>query len=300
MITISYFATSSNNNICDYSQFISEKIFPKIDKKINYFSNIDEVNQCNEKCDVFVYRCREQQNYHWGYIPSYNDVLQCVEKLKPKIIVQFADEFYYENLEQHNSLANNCNLFLRQFNYPNYEYFENTLHIPLGYYNDFNLENKIIKPIKLRDFNWSFIGCLKSDRGECIEKFSSISDSFIHVQHDGVAQQISREKLVDIYLNTIFSPCPRGWTQLECNRIYESLMCGSIPVIACSKDEYDIVFKYFQNPPFILSETWEGASEICKNLLNDKDKLQETQKELLIWWDKVILNIQEKVNTILL
>jgi hypothetical protein len=298
MIKTLFFATTSNNNICDYYDFLTKEILPE-SKVINCFTFEDTIN-CEELCDVFVYRARLQENYYWGYIPSYEQVLECVKKLKPKIIIQIADEFYYEDLQEHNGLAKYCDLFVRQFNYSNYGYFDNTLHIPLGYYDNFKLDHKIIKPIKERSLEWSFVGCIKSDRNECIQNFSSLEKHFIHLQQDGIPQQISREQLIDIYLDSIFVPCSRGWTQLESNRIYESLMCGAIPVIVCEKEEYDIVFKYYKNPPFLTADSWEKSVEICKDLMNNLDELQKMQENNMIWWNDILNDAHNKVKSALL
>jgi hypothetical protein len=55
-------------------------------------------------------------------------------------------------------------------------------------------------------------------------------------------------------------------------------------------------FAYDETPPWIFAESWDEAVEKCKNLLDDKDNLQEIQNNLLDWWSNIISKIQDKVN----
>jgi hypothetical protein len=294
-INILFFGMEDNGS----HDFIVNEILPQnLEKNVEFLSYGDCLT--SEKIyDVFVYRARYQSNYPWGFIPTFEQVLEAVQKFQPKIIIQTDDEFWYEDyLQQHNSLGNHCQLFLRQHHHWNYEYTDNTIHIPLGYYNDFDLRQKSISLIGDRFLNWSFIGCEKSDRRECIEKFLTIEKCFINLQPSGVPQSIGRKTLVDTYLNTIFAPATRGWTTLDSMRLYESTICGSIPVVAAPQDHCDIYFKYEENPPWIFSETWEQAAQICKDLLSDKDKLQEMQEQNMNWWNNRMSKVRSKVQQV--
>lgn len=294
-INVLFFGMESNGS----HDFIVNEILPQnLEKNIEFLS-YEECLTCEKIYDVFVYRARYQLNYPWGFIPTFEQVLEAVQKFQPKIIIQTDDEFWYEDyLQQHNSLGNHCQLFLRQHHHWNYEYTDNTIHIPLGYYDDFDLRQKSIPSINDRSLNWSFVGCEKSDRRECIEKFLTIENCFINLQPSGVAQSINRKTLVDIYLNTIFAPATRGWTTLDVMRLYESTMCGCIPVVAAPQDHCDIYFKYEENPPWIFSDTWENAAQICKNLLEDKNKIQEMQQQNLNWWETRMNKIKSRVQEV--
>ena len=301
MNKILFFCTDNvgHNDKCEYYDFIMDDLFSYYEFEEVHMQSFEEIINYDQHVDVFVYKCRDQQNHPWGYVPSYEDILTCVDKFKPKIVIQYGDEQYYEDLQNHNHIAKYCDLFLRQFNYSNYEYFNNTIHFPLGYYNKFNYKSKQIKKIEDRQLDWSFIGCEKSDRRECVDKFLKLKNNYIHLQQDGVPRQISRDELMDIYFDSIFSPCPRGWTQLEVNRIYESILCGSIPILTCSKDEFDVIFKYHNNPPFIFTNSWDESVEICSDLMNNKIKLQILQEKNIIWWKSTILSIRNEINQIL-
>lgn len=279
--------------------FIIDEILPKNrEKKVEFISYEDSL--LSEKTyDVFVYSARYQSNYYWGFIPSFGQVLEAVQKFKPKIIIQADDEYWFETeLQQHNSLGNHCELFLRQHHHWNYGYTDNTIHIPLGYINQFDLSGKSIAPIKNRNVNWSFVGCEKSDRRECIEKFLTIPKCTVSLQPDGIPQLVDRKSYVEIYMNTIFAPHPRGWTTLNGMRLYETTICGCIPVIAAPREHCEIDLKYEENPPWIFSESWDEAVKTCKNLLDDMDELQKMQDQNLNWWNNRISKVQCKVEEI--
>ena len=107
---------------------------------------------------------------------------------------------------------------------------------------------------------------------------------------------IDKKQLVELYNNSIFVPCGRGNTSLNCFRNYEATMCGAIPVVASKfTEEFDIAFKFFEKPPWIFSNSWEDAVEICNNLLKYPDQIQQMQFENLKWWDRFLENIQRRV-----
>jgi hypothetical protein len=84
---------------------------------------------------------------------------------------------------EYSELGNLCDLYLRQYNHPHYNYTENSLQIPLGYtnYGFHNIEDfwkmnilEVDSHNSDRKINWSFIGSIKSDRPEMIYRMSKI------------------------------------------------------------------------------------------------------------------------------
>jgi hypothetical protein len=227
----------------------------------------------NERGEVFIFASRAH---------SYNEILSLVEKKRPKIIACLSDELIAENLQQFNQLGNYCDLFLRQYHHPQYTYTPNTIHIPLGYTNGckvFN-EDKVL--------NWSFLGEIKNDRQEMLNEFHKISKNF-------VGKSAPKDLMCKIYSKSIFVPCGRGNSSLDCFRLYEASMNGAIPVVVGSKEEIQSTFMYEENPPWVFAETWSDAVDTCKNLL-DTGLSNET---VIDWWNKRISNVGEKINQVL-
>ena len=296
-ISVIIFFGEKREDLWEYD-YITEDLLPKCSKNIK-FASYSNLNTFNQNCDVFVYSCRDPQNYHWGFMPSYDQVLEAVEKLKPKIIIQVSDEFEHEDNSAHNNLANYCELFLRNYHHSNYSYLNNTLHIPLGHKNDFDISGKKITPVLERKYNWCFVGQKKSDREDLVNSFSSIPDHYCLIHDGNENQKIDGNQIADYYLNSIFVPCSRGWTTLNTMRICEASMCGAIPVIVGTKEEIDIDLKCEDSPPFIFSDTWESAASTCKSLLEHPDILIEKQKQILKWWNTRMDKIKSEISEVL-
>lgn len=246
--------------------FLTNHIFPES----NVFVGFDNLST---SIDVLVFQSRKN---------SYLKILNLVEKTKPKIIVCMSDECPWENLGHFNQLGNYCDLFLRQYHHPNYVYTPNTLHIPLGYTNGckvFSGDKKL---------KWSFFGQIKTDRLEMINQFKQLSPHFI-------GNSSSKELMCKIYSQSIFVPCGRGNSSLNCFRLYEASMNGSIPVVVGKKEEIELTFKYEENPPWIFAETWEQAFDSCINLLRSGLEFEPVVE----WWNRRIFNLNKKISQIL-
>ena len=294
-ISILFFGRSKKEDLWEYDYILNDILDGK--EVSPNFLYLDDIRSGNEKFDVFVYSARDPNNYPWGYMPTFDEVLECIKKTEPKIVIQLSDEFWFEDLQIHNTIANHCDLFLRQYHHKDYSYSKNTKIIPIGYYNGFGNNSKILK-IEDRKYSWSFVGEKKTDRVEMIENFNQIPNNFCHLRIDD--NKIPQEKLEEIYLNSIFVPCGRGYSSLYVMRIYEACIYGAIPVVVGSVEEVEETFCFEENPPWIFSDSWNNAVEICKELLKDLDKLQEMQDNLLRWWNNRIGKIQEKVNEVLI
>lgn len=227
----------------------------------------------NVKSDVLIFISR---------IHSYDEILNVVKKTKPKIIICLSDELIWEDLNDFNQLGNHCDLFLRQYHHLNYTYTSNTIHIPLGYTNGCKVFDEQKK------LNWSFLGEVKTDRAEMLTYFSHIKKNF-------VGKSAPKDLMCKIYSQSIFVPCGRGNSSLDCFRLYEASMNGAIPIVVGSKEEIETTFKFEDNPPWIFAETWSDAVNTCSNLLNTglKDYMVKS------WWNNRILKIKNKIKEVL-
>jgi hypothetical protein len=290
MIKILYFGRKDENDLCEYD-YIMNDILPKDIEKQSTFLFLEGIRETQEKFDVFVYSSRDPQNYPWGYMPTYEEVLECVLKTQPKIIIQLSDEFYFEDLQVHNNLGNYCELFLRQYHFDNYSYTMNTIQMPLGYCNGIEVKSEDILSVFDRKYTWSFVGEMKSDRWDLVNSFNLIEGGFS-------GSSLSKSEMTDIYMNSIFAPSGRGNSSLNCFRLYETSMMGCIPVVVGPQCELDVTFLYEENPPWIFSDNWENAVLICQELLSDKNELQKLQNENLKWWKNRIGKISKKIEYI--
>lgn len=227
---------------------------------------------------------------------TYNEIINIVIKIKPKIIVNLSDEF--GNRHEYTNLAHYTNLLLQQYHFNSYccNKYSNIMQIPLGYMtNMFSRKpafSYISKPISERKYIWSFAGAVKQDRQELIDKFSNEFDKF------WVGNNISPQTMLDIYSDSIFIPNGKGYNVIDCFRIYEAILSGCIPIIVCSDEEFNERFYYNNDlPPFIYEKTWDLAVAKCRYLLNNPCELESVAKLSYIWLENKIKILQKAIYT---
>jgi hypothetical protein len=232
------------------------------------------------------------------------NIEEIIKKVQPLVILCLSDE--YGKFEKHNDLEKYTKLFLRQYNHKNYNYSSHNIQIPLGYVTNFLPSNSnivitdkcILNPMNKRKINCSFIGTRKSDRQHMCSVFEKNMDNtiivFVNNNWNIENLPITPNKLFTLYNNSIFTIIGRGNVSLDCFRIYEAVVAGSIPVIVGEKSEIDTTFFYGGNiPPFVYSDTWENAVSFCNNLLVEPELLQEKQDKILEWWNNQITDIKK-------
>jgi hypothetical protein len=282
---------------CDYKNrpseydYLVKDIFSKIDiQEISFVSNIE--NLTNK--DILIYHCfdpKQIKNFYPGPTsPTYEQLINICNIVKPNVIIQLSDEHESHKNNNHNKISNNCNLFIRQYRHLSHEYSKNTLFMPLGYNNGFT--NKICdKPISQRKYNWSWSGSLKNDRMWMISIFSYLSNGNVHIN-----SSLSKSELYSLYSDSIFVPCGKGYSSYDCFRIYETIVCGAIPVIVGPKEELLHAFNYNDcDTPFLFYNTWEEAVNACSEKIKNLDELQEIQTKHIQWWKKINKNISNKI-----
>jgi len=111
--------------------------------------------------------------------------------------------------------------------------------------------------------------------------------------------QVKPNEMYEIYNNSKFVPVGRGNHTLDCFRIYEAIVAGSIPVIVDDKNEAVDTFRFNDDEPrhsFIITKTWDEAVEKCKKLIMNPEELQSIQDANFNWWKSKILKLREIIN----
>lgn len=286
---------------CEEYNFILSEVLPKYQQKNIKFCFSHDVDQINEVFDVFVYPCRHHklENYY-GFAPVLDQVINAVEKFKPKIIIQLYDESAEEYMHNHLILSKYCKLFLKQYKHPYHIFPENVIHLPLGYLNKFSVDLNNIKLIKERKYFWGWSGHIKNDRSDMLNSF--LNHVWKGVIHTNTASDVIETS--KLYKECIFVPCGRGNYTLDCWRIYEAIVSGAIPVVVGSLNEIKKTFEYKKFPPFIYDESWYNASQKCVKLIEkfisgDDSELQNIQNNLIEWWNYEMNYVQKNVLSVL-
>lgn len=273
--------------------YIFKNLLSNIDIQNYWFVNSSMINDkfiqdiSNMKDDVIL-------SYSTNTIQKYEIIESICKIIKPKVIFMNSDEF--GNCNQHEKLANHTNLLFRQYCHHNYNNnFNNIYNYPVSYntgifkdglYPKFNE----LTPSSNRNYVYSFIGTIKSDRREAISMFSKLNVN----NYCGYAK---RNEIKYIYGDSIFVLSPRGNINLMCSRTFEAICLGAIPVIVGSEDECYRTYNFNDEKlPFVIAQTWNDALEKCKALLSDTKLLHSKQKENYIWFDNINKTIKSNIN----
>ena len=152
---------------------------------------------------------------------------------------------------------------------------------------------------KNKKYDFSFVGQLKNDRIEMLNKFkSNFSKSFINIGNTNwnstKNQRINSTLLYQIYNESLFVPIGRGNNSLDCFRLYECIIAGAVPVIVGTEKEIKETFSY--NMPTIISNiSWESVINDCKIIINNKQEIENIILSNFDWWSKQVNFIKNKV-----
>lgn len=232
---------------------------------------------------------------------DFDSVIRVIEFLKPTAIFWFSDE--EGRSSKWLSMALYTKFLFRNYNHPSYNYPINSAQFPLGYVKGFLSGNAsgnlIMNKMENRNISCSFIGQLKSDRGQMCSVFKKMPECYIQpVYNNWTISElpVSPKHMFQLYYNSVFVLIGRGNISLDCFRIYEAIVSGAIPVIVGSQQEIRETLKYNGYfPTIVQADNWEKAYDICSSLLLDKAALQKMQDKNVEWWNSQIHFIRNKV-----
>ena len=276
------------DNNCSWEKDYIDVLFKNIVYNTIYVEKDELLNNLKKDNDLIIL-------VFSSYIYTFQQIQNVAIRIKPIIIVNLSDEF--GSKPEYTHLAAHTKLLLHQHHFNHYPYnnYNNIIQIPLGYmtnmFDDKYVFDIQLKPLVERKYKWSFIGNMKQDRAELVEKFSNkFNENF-------VGNNILPSNMFDVYNNSIFVPNGKGNYVIDCFRIYEAILSGSIPVIVCNVSEFMERF-YYNNciPPFIFEESWDKAVLRCEYLLNNMEELEIIQKKNYKWLKNKIESIQLLIN----
>lgn len=229
---------------------------------------------------------------------KYTVIRDLIKEFRIAILAHTADEFqgsprkwkYGEGVEVYHMVP----LVLRQYSifpYRSYDTpYPNVIQMPLGYMrNMLQFDNTTLNGIEAgayslnkkssqRQFNWSFIGTVQGHK-ERSHALSVFKEWEPYVHDAGIGPQ----KMRDIYNNSKFVLVGRGQANLDCFRIYESLIAGAIPIIVGSKWERERVFEFEGDiPPLLYEDDYPSALRTCRNMTNER--IDEMRLNIYNWY----------------
>lgn len=169
---------------------------------------------------------------------------------------------------------------------------ENVTFLPLGFKSGYlNKDNNY--NLKEKKFDFAFIGQPKSDRLELIEVLKTNGTNFIHAtQSWNCKTALSQSECRDIYANSKFVPCPKGWINPDSFRIMETLESGSIPILR-NYDNMDYFEKPWEtNAPIPIVSDW---SEIINFANLNESEYSDLYETIFGWYRKFKKSLPDRV-----
>ena len=239
---------------------------------------------------------------------KYTLIRNLIKEFRIAVLTHTSDEWqgsprkwkYGEGVEVYHMVP----LVLRQygiFPYRSYEIpYPNVIQIPLGYMRSMlQFGNTTLSGIEAgayslnkksseRNLSWAFIGSVQGHKER--DHALSVFKAWEPYAHDA---GLGPQKMRDVYNNSKFVLVGRGQANLDCFRIYESLIAGAIPIIVGSKWERERAFEFEGDlPPWVFEDDYASALETCKNMTNEKiDAMREKNYE---WYKGRIHLIHKK------
>lgn len=175
---------------------------------------------------------------------------------------------------------------------------KNVLTIPIGFKSGLLNTENITPTIFEREYRWAFIGQLKKDRKEMHDALISSQPNYVYLTSKWDApEQLTVEKIIEIYKKTIFIPCPMGFCNPDTFRLNEALEWGCIPIVK-KFNSTDYFVNVYGKHPFIVVDKWADATTIIENMCRDTEALENYRQSIIKWYAAFKFELQNKIKII--
>jgi len=175
----------------------------------------------------------------------------------------------------------------------------NLLQLPLGFGVGFGNRSGMGTAASKRQHSWAFLGKMKHERkDEMLPALQVLPGQHFLRETMNWAEALSRfnRSSTSIYRHTVFVPCPKGNWNPECNRLYDALEWGCIPLIRNYTDTpYQDGYhrKLLGSHPCPEADSWPELAAIARDLLQRPEKLNELQRQVFGWWQDYKLLLKQ-------
>ena len=108
---------------------------------------------------------------------------------------------------------------------------------------------------------------------------------------------LGRDENAEILNSSIFVFCPKGLYNVETSRTYTASICGAIPIILCSNEEWNEIYPYYDiEPPWLHTNSVENIVSIINELLANPQELYKIQKNIIKWTSDIKKEIYLNIN----
>ena len=215
---------------------------------------------------------------------SVKDIEKAIHIVQPLVLLLLSDE--HGNKPKYERLFNKVPLVYRQYRYNSYRNPHNQLILPLGYH---CWDTNAVLPSMKKEYIWSFIGSNKGSRAKNLKILDKIKPNF----HGST----TFDQNATILNSSLFVFCPIGNSNVECSRQYSASMCGAIPYLLCTNDQWNEIYTYFDiEPPWLHTDDIYTMVTTIQNLLQTPREIEKLQELVLKWWVDMKDSIYKNIN----
>lgn len=262
-------------NLNNDSNFESSYIKNKLLKKVEFIEiNSNEIKNYEINNNLIVI-------YSGGDIEHQKKVKEITKSYNLYLLIHLSDETLQHDL----IFYSKAKKIIRNFYNPRLQA-DNIMTVPVGYKNQHERDTVKSKAINSRKYKWSFVGTMKNDRDRMVKKLKKLEPNFVHItEHFFSEDHLGPVEYKKIIQDSIFVPCPRGYSNFESFRILESLENCSIPIF--KRELFFDHLKYlYGNHIFLTSYTWRGVSKKIDFFLKDHISLENYFNNLMDWYEE--------------
>lgn len=179
----------------------------------------------------------------------------------------------------------------------------NLLQLPLGFSVGFENRGSMGLAATQRQYSLAFLGKMKHERkDEMLPELQIVPGEHYlrETMNWAEALQNFNQTSTSIYRQSVFVACPKGNWNPECNRLYDALEWGCIPLIRNYTDTpYQDAYhsKLFGSHPLPEFDSWNENAAFAADLLQRPERLNTLQSQVFAWWQNYKQNLREKVES---
>ena len=207
------------------------------------------------------------------------------------------DEWYRFSFDFLSNSARYCDLIINTCFSPHMEMFGNTIQIPFGLGNpqfpayppDWRS-----KSASERDYFWSFAGDPnKSTRKAMLAEMGRYGGGFQRLTSGWMAADaLGPQDYRALLENSLFSPCPAGWANVDSYRVWESLEAGCIPIV--ERRDFDYFTLVGGRHPMPTLRDWQEVHSILEPY-REREAAEELRGACVNWWAGYKQSLRSKI-----
>jgi len=145
-------------------------------------------------------------------------------------------------------------------------------------------DHEVLVRASQRTFPWAFMGTLwpSSSRRLAVSLFLRTLPHGIYFGGKYFGQGLPLEEYRSNLLRSVFALAPEGDRHLDTFRLWESLCCGTIPLLVNHCDKADHLLG--ANHPIPVFKSWPDALCFAQQQLADQTRLNMLQANIHYWW----------------